>query len=136
MVQIGSSPTRVLAETRLQGYTIPMATFTLPNDLAERVAPYERWLPAILEVSLLGLRTPAHLAAAELITFLSSNPSSQEVRAYRLSALLQARVEALLEQNRQGTLGDDDAAELDEFMALEHVVRLIKIESSDTLASA
>ena len=113
-----------------------MATFTLPNDLAERVAPYERWLPAILEVSLLGLRTPAHLAAAELITFLSSNPSSQEVRAYRLSALLQARVEALLEQNRQGTLGDDDAAELDEFMALEHVVRLIKIESSDTLASA
>ena len=135
MVQIGSSPTRVLAETRLQGYTIPMATFTLPNDLAERVAPYERWLPAILEASLLGLRTPAHIAAAELITFLSSNPSSQEVRAYRLSAPLQARVKALLAGNRQNTLSQEETAELDEFMALEHVVRLLKIESADTLAS-
>lgn len=111
-----------------------MATVTLPDDLAERVAPYERWLPAILEVSLSGLKTPAHIAAAELITFLSSNPSIQEVQGYRLSAPLQARVEALLERNRQGTLSQEETAELDEFMALERVVRLLKIESADTFA--
>ena len=110
-----------------------MATFTLPDDLAERVAPYERWLPAILEISLLGLKTPAHVAAAELVTFLSSNPSPQAVRGYRLSGPLQARVEALLEGNRQGTLSQKETDELDEFMALEHVVRLLKIESADTL---
>ena len=112
-----------------------MATLTLPDDLAARVAPYERWLPAILEVSLLGLKTQAHVAAAELITFLSSNPSPREVSTYRLSTPRQARLETLLEGNRQGTLSQEDVAELDEFMALEHVVRLLKIESADTLAS-
>ena len=112
-----------------------MATVTLSDDLAERVAPYEHWLPAILEVSLLGLKTPAHVAAAELVTFLSSNPSAQEVQGYRLSAPLQARVEMLLEGNRRGTLSQEDTAELDEFMALEHVVRLLKIKSADALDS-
>ena len=107
-----------------------MATITLPDDLAERVAPFDRWLPAILEVSLLGLKTPVHVAGADLVTFLSSNPPVEEVLAYRLSSPIQARVDALLERNRQGALSAAEETELDDYLELEHVVRMLKIELS------
>ena len=87
---------------------------------------FPRWLPSILEISLLGLKTHANLAVGELIAFLALNPSPREVHGYRLPAPLQARVERLLEQNRSDALSDADHRELDECMALEHVVRLFK----------
>ena len=105
-----------------------MASLTLnvSEQLKSRVEPFSRWLPAILELSLLALKTPAHQAASELIAFLASNPSAREIHAYRLSDTDAKRVSKLLERNREGGLSQDEADELDEYLRLEHVVRMIK----------
>ena len=115
-----------------------MASLTLnvSEQLKSRVEPFSRWLPAILELSLLALKTPAHQAASELIAFLASNPSAREVHAYRLSDASAKRVAQLLEKNREGGLSQDEANELDEYLRLEHVVRMMKVKlTSDDIAS-
>jgi hypothetical protein len=56
-----------------------MATITLPDELAKRVEFFSRWLPTVLEISLLALKTPAVETASEIIEFLASNPSPGKV---------------------------------------------------------
>lgn len=116
---------------------MPSLTLDLSEQLQDKVKPFSRWVPAILEVSLLNLRTPAHGAASEFIEFLTSNPSEQIVSGYKLSEVFQERVEVLLEKNRVGTLSKDETTELDDYMRLEHVIRVIKLKlKSKELASA
>jgi hypothetical protein len=105
-----------------------MATLTLdvPETLKERVEPFSRYLPTILEISLLGLSTPAACVASEMVTFLSSNPSQETVQNYHVSEQAQARLDNLLEQNREGKLNQSDLAELDELLELGHVMIMLK----------
>jgi hypothetical protein len=105
---------------------MPSLTLDLSEQLQDRVKPFSRWLPAILEVSLLNLKSPAHQAASDFIEFLVSNPSEHSVGTYRLAEGTQGRVEQLLEKNRQGTLSEDETKELDDYFKLEHVVRVMK----------
>ena len=114
-----------------------MTTVTLPDDLAKRVETFGQWLPAVLEISLLRLKTPAREAADALIVFLVTNPSAKEVWSYRLPDAEQRRVGALLGRERENIIGELERAELDELMRLEQTVRLIKARlASGELASA
>jgi hypothetical protein len=105
---------------------MPSVTLDLSEQLQARVKPFSRWLSAILEVSLLNLKSPAHQAASDFIELLVSNPSEQTVRVYKLPEVAQQRVEHLLEKNRLGTLSEDETKELDDYLRLEHVTRVIK----------
>ncbi len=111
-------------------------TLNLPEQLKQRVEPFSRWLPAILELSLLTLKTPAQGAASDLVAFLVSNPTPREVHGYRLPEASQKRVAELLTRNREGVLSDAEAQELDEYLRLEHVVRLVKANLADELTDA
>ena len=105
-----------------------MATVTLPDDLAERVEPFGRWLPTVLEISLLGLKTPASRTAGEIVAFLSTGPSSDEVATYRASVRSQERINRLLALNQAGFLGKVEAEELDELLRLENLLIMLKAE--------
>lgn len=107
---------------------MPSVTIELPEQLRARVAPFSRWLPVILEVSLLNLKSPAHQAAGDLIDLLVSNPSEQTLSDYQFDPSVQERVSTLLEKNRQGILSNPEAVELDDYLKLEHVVRLLKLK--------
>jgi hypothetical protein len=50
----------------------------------------------------------------------------QSVSAYKLSEIVQERIEALLEKNRAGVLTQAELTELDDYMRLEHVIRVAK----------
>ena len=52
--------------------------------------------------------------------------SSAEVLAFRPSVESQARVRYLLERNHDGELTPDEAAELERFGELEHLMQLVK----------
>ena len=52
--------------------------------------------------------------------------SSAEVLAFRPSLESQERVQYLLERNSDGTLTPDEAAELERFGELEHLMQLVK----------
>ena len=52
--------------------------------------------------------------------------NSAEILAFRPSTDSQERVRYLLERNESGELTDDEAAELERFGELEHLMQLVK----------
>ena len=62
----------------------------------------------------------------EEIVDLFARTNSAEILAYRPSADSQERVRYLLEQNESGELTEDEAAELERFGELEHLMQLVK----------
>lgn len=62
----------------------------------------------------------------DLLDILAEGADLQRLLAFRLPDEKQNRLEDLLEKNREGMLGSEDAAELDTFEQVEHVVRLLK----------
>ncbi len=60
------------------------------------------------------------------IVDLFARTSSAEVLAFRPSSESQERVHYLLERNEDGELTEDEAAELERFGELEHLIQLVK----------
>ena len=99
---------------------------TLPDELAKCVEPLH-YLPTILEMSLLTLKTPAAQTESELTEFLSLNPSPQFVLEYHGTPRAQERIKELLEQNSRGIISEADLRELDEFLLLDNIITALKI---------
>jgi hypothetical protein len=62
----------------------------------------------------------------DLLDLLAENADVQRVLAFRLSDEKQARLDKLLDKNREGTLTSEESAELDAYERFEHLVRLLK----------
>jgi len=105
-------------------------TLELPDELAQRVRPMGAWLPTVLELSLLGFTTLAAVTAAEVIEFLSRNPSPSEVLGYQASERSQDRLRRLLALNGAGLLGEREQRELSELEQVEHVVVMLKAQAT------
>lgn len=103
-------------------------TMQVSNDLAKRLQPIRDWLPTIIELGLVGFKTPATETAAELILFLSKNPSPQEVFDYSISRRAQERLRRLLVLNKEGMLGEMEQLELDELQQIEHIMIMLKTQ--------
>ena len=101
-------------------------TVDLSDEVASRIAPMQRWLSTILELSLLGLRTPAVATVTEIIEFLAGNPTPQEILQYHVSERAQERLQRLLALNRAGMLSEVEQLELDEMEKIEHVFIMFK----------
>jgi hypothetical protein len=66
---------------------------------------------------------------SEFADFLTSNPSLEEIAAFQLSDEAEARISHLLELNRTGQINRDEQQELDDYLHLEHLMRLTKIRA-------
>ncbi len=62
----------------------------------------------------------------DLLDVLAESANAERLLAFRLSEPLQARLDALLEKNREGVLTNEEIAELDAYERFEHLVRLLK----------
>jgi methylase of polypeptide subunit release factors len=69
----------------------------------------------------------------EIVDLLARGASSAEVLAFRPSPETQARVRELLERNAADELTDEEAAELERFGELEHLMQLIKARAEEDL---
>ena len=69
----------------------------------------------------------------EIIDLLARGASSAEVLAFRPSEETQERLRFLLERNAADELTEDEAAELELFGELEHVMQLVKIRAQEYL---
>lgn len=65
----------------------------------------------------------------EVDEFIMSNPSPEQIVAFRMSTPLQERAAELLERNREGELTLEELAELDEFTAIEKFMRRLKAKA-------
>ena len=71
----------------------------------------------------------------DLLDLLADSAEAERVLAFRLSTAKQARLDALLDKNREGTLTAEEAAELDAYERFEHLVRLLKARVLQKLES-
>jgi hypothetical protein len=108
-------------------------TMQVPEELANKLEPIQAWLPAILEISLVGCKTLAAAAATEAIKFFSTNPTPQQVLDYHVSERAQLRLRRLLTLNTAGLLGKTGQRELNELQQLEHTIIMLKAELAKQL---
>lgn len=71
----------------------------------------------------------------EVLTFLLSSPTPQQIITFRASDAAQERLRVLLEANRQGTLTDMERAELDEASQYNHFVIQLKARAHQSIQS-
>ena len=124
-----------------------MTTITLevPDELAARLMPLRERLPELLSMTLelfpagLPLAVLAsqaiHPAFEEMIDFLASGPTPEQIVGFRVSPATQARLEELLDKNREDGLTDDEAAELDVYEQINFVLLLLKARARPALSS-
>ena len=70
----------------------------------------------------------------EILDFLLSAPTPQEIIALRPSAAAQERLRYLLNGNRNETLNDAERAELETYLQTEMFVRRLKIRARELTA--
>ena len=115
-----------------------MTTITLqvPDKLAQRLNVERDRLPQLLEwaldqfpvrptVSVSATTAPA-LVFAEMIDFLSSHPTTEQILAFQISPRAQARLAGLLEKNRESALSESENAELDWYEYVHDIMTRLK----------
>ena len=113
-----------------------MATITvdIPDELSNQLALVRDRLPELLALSLQQPAVPAHIYR-EILDFLASQPTPDEIMAFRPTPEMQQRLATLLTRSQAGQLLPAEQAELDEFERIEHVLVLLKAGSLPHLTS-
>jgi len=115
-----------------------MTTITLdvPDALAERLAQRREQLPQLLTIALelcpgepllsLPVSPHNHPVFAEMIDFLASGPTPEQIVAFKLSPAAQARLEALLDTHCEEGLTATETDELEVYAQVNHLLLLLK----------
>jgi hypothetical protein len=72
-------------------------------------------------------------AHEEVIEFIAGGPSVRNVAEFQASPETKARVEFLIRKEKNDGLTPGEKSELDDFMALEHIMRLAKARAHGRL---
>lgn len=107
-------------------------TLELPDDLASQLSALEDKLPQILQLGLRELNAGGQAGftgAAEVLEFLATLPSPEEIVALRPSETLQTQIDFLLERNKTQGLTADEEQTWQQYQYLEHLVRIAKAQA-------
>lgn len=77
------------------------------------------------------IMTKAH---EEIIRFIAAGSTSQQVASFQPSNEVRERVEALIRKEKNDGLLPEEARELDDFLQLEHLMRLAKAKARSLIA--
>lgn len=72
----------------------------------------------------------------EVLEFMLSKPTAEQVIAFRLPSYLENHVNDLLDQSGEGKLLADEKAELDEFLQIDHFFTVLKSRARTKLKKA
>lgn len=72
----------------------------------------------------------------EVLTFLLTTPTPQDIIAFHASDDAQARLRHLLGANREGVLSPEESAELDEASQMNHFMMLLKAKAHKAIQSS
>ena len=79
----------------------------------------------------MSMASPAYF---EIIDFIAAGATSKAIADYRPSPEAQERVYELIEREKDHSLSQQEKAELDHFMELEHIMRMAKAKARLMLA--
>lgn len=71
---------------------------------------------------------------SEVAEFLVSQPTLEEISAYRVSPSVQEYIDTMLEKNREEGLTPEERLELEKILAVSHVMSLAKAKAKLQLA--
>jgi hypothetical protein len=80
------------------------------------------------------INAPSSTLFEEILDFLLSNATPEEIILFQPSEVLQGRLRTLLERNRNGVLTSEESAELDDFVRMNHFMSMLKIRARRKLA--
>jgi len=75
------------------------------------------------------------LAYEEFVDFIASGTTPQGVIDFRPSDKTKARVAELIHRQKTASLTEDETAELNQYLQIEHVMRLAKARARQRLAA-
>jgi len=76
----------------------------------------------------------ANAVIEEILMFLCSAPTPEQIIAFKPSDTSEDRLSKLLSLNRQGTLSASDRAELDQYLWVNHLMNMLKIRVRQKMA--
>jgi len=71
-----------------------------------------------------------------ILDFLASTPTPEQIVAYQPSEALNQRLHELLDKNQRETITEAERAELDEFLRMNHFLKMLKIKARHKLAAS
>lgn len=120
-----------------------MAQFTIEisDDLAQQLVPFQNQLSELftrlitttlpaLSSSRLDLPTtelpPTYI---EVLDFLVTRPTSKQILTFKVSEQSQARLQTLLQKNRDGSINTSEISELNFYEQLDELMTLLKVRA-------
>ena len=79
---------------------------------------------------------PATALFEDILDFLASTPTPEQLIAFEPSEALKQQLAYLLEQNRHDALSSNERVELDEFLRMNHFMNMLKLRARQKLADA
>ncbi|MGI0480739.1 hypothetical protein ACN4EE_08105 [Geminocystis sp. CENA526] len=107
-------------------------TLDLPEEMMIRLHGLEEKLTEIMELGIREFNASNQMGFkgfAEVLEFLVSLPSPEEIIALHPTPDLQNKIDSLLEKNRHGNLTQDEKKLWQQYQYLEHLVRLAKAKA-------
>ena len=101
-------------------------TIEVPDALVEQLATVQDRLSDVLVRGLSGPSALLNEAYRSVLTFLTSNPSSEEMLKFKLAPQIQEHISDLLEKNSTGHLTEMEEVELDEYGYINLLVSGLK----------
>jgi hypothetical protein len=78
---------------------------------------------------------PVQTIFDEIIEFLASSPSAEDLVNYQPSSMLQQRLDVLMDKNRSKGLSSEEQAELDEFLRMNRLMSRVRLKARQRLQS-
>ena len=116
-----------------------MTTITLevPDELAIRLHPLRKrltdFLTSLVKDSFHA--PPSSHPADEMLNFLISRPAPADILLFKSSPEAQARLEELLDKNREESLNETEQLELDKYLQMNNFFILLKAHARSFLMS-
>lgn len=123
-------------------------TIDIPDDLAQRLAPYQSQFSdlftRLIATTLLSPQPPAQNIPTpnllnssslhqEILDLLISQPTSEQIISFKVSETSQSRLQTLLHKNREAALTPAESTELDLYEQLDTLMGLLKVRAYTTL---
>ncbi|MEQ8963683.1 MAG: hypothetical protein RLP02_38225 [Coleofasciculus sp. C2-GNP5-27] len=100
-------------------------TLEVPDELTEQLAQIGDRLPELLALSLQQPPLPAQIYHY-ILNFLASQPTPEQILAFRPTPEMQTRLQTLLVRSQAGDITLPEQQELDEYERIEHLIVMLK----------
>lgn len=117
-------------------------TIEIPDELAQRLAPFESNLSELLAQLLTPIRSASTVPESlggqngryqEILDFLVSQPSPDQILHFKVSDDYQCRLASLLAKNQDSSLTSAESSELDLYEQLDTLMGLLKVQAYKSL---